>query len=400
MRFKKCLVAVTILVTAIIIISLFVPKPSSLTLEFPKIQDEKKAIFVSYIEYQDYIKNQDIRTAKANLITMLDNMEKLGFNMIIAHVRSFSDAVYPSKLFPSSEVIVNKEGDELPFDILEFIIKEAHLRHIEIHAWINPYRIRNSTNIDSISKNNPCYKWLGSNKLKVIPNKGIFYNPASREVRTLVLEGIKEILDNYEVDGIHFDDYFYPDHEIDRDNYASYINEGGKLSLTDYRLEEVNKLVRATYELVHSYNKIFGISPEGNIDNNYASNYADTKRWMGEKGYIDYIMPQIYFGFLNERKPFLKTILEWNSYIKLDDIKLLPALAFYKTGSKDNYAVSGSTEWQDNQNIIMKQVIASRGVSHYMGFSLFRYDYIFGDRYKTETTMKETEELLKLLIHS
>lgn len=362
-----------------------------------EIKEEKRAVFLSYLEYQSLLKGNDMEKMKRELIMILDTLKENGFNMVIAQVRSFSDAIYPSLLFPSSMTVVSKEGEELPFDLLSFLIEESHERGMELHAWINPYRIRSSTNGSSISVKNPCYKWLGSNHVKLIEGKGIFYNPASTEVRKLVLSGIEEILENYNVDGILFDDYFYPDETIDDENYRVYTKEGGTLSLSDYRLQQVNELVKATYDVVHSYGKKFGISPEGNINNNYDSNYADTKRWMSEDGYIDYIMPQIYFGFYHERKPFYETVREWSSFIKIDSVSLLPALAFYKVGSEDAYALSGKDEWTNSQNIIMRQVIASRGVSHYQGFAVFRYEYLFGKKYETEAVLMEKESLQKLL---
>lgn len=361
------------------------------------LKNEKRAIFLSYLEYQSLLKGKDEVKMKQEVTTILDHLQENGFNFLIAHVRSFSDAIYPSDLFPSSMTLVEKEGDELSFDLLSFFIEECHNRKIEFHAWINPYRIRSTTDGSSISIKNPCYKWLGSNHVKLIENKGIFYNPASPLVRKLILAGIEEILENYNVDGILYDDYFYPDETIDDENYRVYTEEGGTLSLSDYRLHQVNELVKATYDIVHSYGKKFGISPEGNIDNNYDKNYADTKRWMSEEGYIDYIMPQIYFGFYHERKPFYDTVREWNSFIKLDSVSLLPSLAFYKIGSEDTYALSGKDEWTNSQDIIMRQVIASRGVSRYQGFAVFRYEYLFGQKYETEEVLKEKESLQKLL---
>ena len=361
------------------------------------IEDEKRAIFLSYLEYQSLLKGKDSATMQQVLASILDTLEENKFNMLIVQVRSFSDAIYPSELFPSSNTLVEKEGDPLPFDLLSFLIEEAHKRAIEIHAWINPYRIRNTMDGSSISIKNPCYKWLGSNQVKGIDEKGIFYNPASQEVRDLVVAGVEEILKNYDVDGILFDDYFYPDASIDLDNYQDYVASGGNLSLTDYRLDQVNQLVRAVYEMVHSYHKVFSISPEGNIDNNYEINYADTKRWMQEDGYIDYIIPQIYFGFDNERKPFYETVREWNNMITNDSVQLLPALAFYKAGTEDYYALQGSKEWQLHQDIIRRQIITSRAVSHYKGFALFRYEYVFGTRYENDSVLKEREALVSLL---
>ncbi len=383
----------------LILLGLLFPSETNKTLALKNIpiENEKRAMFLSYLEYESLLKGKDKEALEEELTNIIDTLVENHFNMLIVQVRSFSDAIYPSEIFPTSETLVAHEGDPLLIDVLSYLVTKAHEKNMEVHAWINPYRIRSSEDGSSLSYKNPAYKWLGSKEVKIIKGKGIFYNPASPEVRQLVLDGIEEILQKYDVDGILFDDYFYPDDTIDQENYQDYLKEGGNLSLSEYRLEQVNELVKNTYSLVHSYNKVFSISPEGNMDNNYEINYADTKRWMQEEGYIDYIIPQIYFGFYNEKKPFYETVRKWNSYITIDSVQLIPALAFYKVGKTDQYALAGKEEWERNQNIIQRQIIASRPVSHYGGFALFRYEYLFGSKYETEAVMKEKESLLHLL---
>lgn len=368
--------------------------------EIKKQEIEKSAVFVSYIENEKYLKGKTEQQQKDNLISMLDNLQNNGFNMLIFHVRSFSDALYNSRIFPWSASVSGTEGQSPKFDILEYVINEAHKRNIEVHAWVNPYRIRNTTDISSISKENPAYKWLNTSNVKVIKDKGIFYNPASEDVRKLIVSGIEEIVQNYDVDGIHFDDYFYPDKEIDMINYLEYQKQGGSMTLDEFRLDQVNKMVKEVYEVIKKEDKniLFGISPEGNIDNNYEMNYADTKRWASSDGYVDYLMPQIYFGFENERKPYIEVVKMWNDLITNENIKLLPALAFYKVGLEDINAKSGANEWIENDDIIKKEVVVSRNLSHYQGFSLFRYDYLFDENLKTEVAMKELTNLKELLI--
>ena len=362
--------------------------------------NEKRAVFVSYIENGKYLKGKTVEEQKENLITMLDNLKSYGFNMMLFHVRSFSDALYESKIFPWSASVSSEEGVSPGFDILEFVIEEAHKRNIEVHAWINPYRIRNTTDVSSISEDNPAYAWLNTSHVKVIEDKGIFYNPASEKVRDLIVSGVEEIVENYDVDGIHFDDYFYPDKEIDWLQYLEYQNDGGTMTWDEFHLDNVNQMVKRVYEVIKKQDKniLFGISPEGNIDNNYEMNFADTKRWASEEGYVDYLMPQIYFGFENERKPYIETVEMWNDLITSSNVKLLPALAFYKVGLEDVNAISGSNEWIENDDIIKKEVLVSRNLSNYDGFALFRYDFLFDDSLQTTTTVKELENLQELLI--
>ena len=372
--------------------------PSATTNTKKEEREEKRAVFISYIELGNYLRGKDEETIKKTIDDMLDNVKNFDFNMVILQVRSFSDAIYPSSIFPSSRSIVNNEGDELPFDILKYFIKKAHQKDLELHAWINPYRISNDTDTSIISKENPAYKLINTSSVKVIDNVGIYYNPASSEVESLILDGIEEIIKNYDVDGIHFDDYFYPkSNDIDSTDYEKAYKDNNSLTLQEYRLNTISSLIRKTYKLIKSYDKsiLFGISPDGNIDNNYNSNYVDTRKFCTEEGYLDYIMPQVYYGFLNSTKPFEDTVKSWNNLIT-NDIDLIPALAFYKTGNIDEFAKKGVNEWVEYNNIIAREVMLSRELSNYSGFALFRYDSIFGNSL-TETSFLEKENLKNIL---
>lgn len=401
---KKLIVVVTIFV----VITFFVMEhklakkekdevPVSLTMD-----DEKRALFISYIELEEYIKDKDNKTSKENIIKILDDMKNNQFNMAILHVRPFSDAIYESKIFPYSSYVSKEEGVAPRYDVLKYFIEEAHKRNIELHAWINPYRVRNTTSTSDISKDNPAFQYLNTNHVKVIEGKGIFYNPASKEVTNLIVSGIEELVTNYDVDGIHFDDYFYPDDTIDLENYQEYLTSGGTLSLSDYRLNNTKEMIKQVYDKIKSIkpNVSFGISPEGNIHNNYDTNYIDTKRLLSEEGYLDYIMPQIYFGFENEVMPFIETANMWNALIKVPTIKLIPALGVYKSGKEDGYAKSGSKEWVENNDIIKKQIVTIRTLNHYQGFSLFRYSYLFNEEYKTDSLVSEKENLLSVVMEN
>lgn len=372
--------------------------PSATTDTKKEEREEKRAVFISYIELGNCLRGKDEETIKKSINDMLDNVKNFDFNMVILQVRSFSDAIYPSSIFPSSRSVVNNEGDELPFDILKYFIKKTHQKDLELHAWINPYRISNDTDTSIISKENPAYKLLNTSSVKVIDNIGIYYNPASSEVESLILDGIEEIIKNYDVDGIHFDDYFYPkSNDIDSTDYEKAYKDNNSLTLQEYRLNTISSLIRKTYKLIKSYDKsiLFGISPDGNINNNYNSNYVDTRKFCTEEGYLDYIMPQVYYGFLNSTKPFEDTVKSWNNLIT-NNIELIPALAFYKTGNIDNYAKEGANEWVEYNNIIAREVMLSRELSNYSGFALFRYDSIFGNNL-TETSFLEKENLKNIL---
>ena len=361
-----CLIAVIMVITAFFI-------------HYNKVditkEKEERGIFISYIEYTKYFDNKNKDEIKLEIKNMISNIKEYGFNFIILQVRPFSDAIYYSNIFPSSWTVVSEEGKELPLDILDYFIKVAHQNDIKLHAWINPYRISNDTN-----------------HVKVIEDKGIYYNPASKKVEDLIISGVEEIVTNYDVDGIHMDDYFYPNDTIDLENYEEFKNT---ISLTDYRLSNTNHLIKSIYQKIKKIKPqvLFGISPDGNIENNYNNHYADVKTWVQKEGYIDYIMPQIYYGFFNESKPFIQTLNEWKNLIKTD-IKLIPALALYKVGTIDEYAMSGKNEWLEHNNIISNQIKILRNKNKIYGYSLFRYDYLInGDNEFLKLEQKSIKKL-------
>lgn len=335
---------------------------------------ETKGIFISYIEYLDYFQGESSDSIQTEIKKMVKECKKNYINTIYLHVRPFSDSIYDSKIFPFTHTISGIQGKDIDIDILKYFIDEAHNEDIKLHAWINPYRISNQTDINLLSKDNPGYKWLNTNHVKIIEDKGIYYNPASNEVKELILSGVVEIVENYNIDGILFDDYFYPDDTIDLENYKEVENT---ISIKDYRLSQVNQLISTIYKKIKEIkpNVLFGISPDGNIDNNYQDHYADVKTWLKDDDYIDYIMPQIYYGFNHQTKPFIKTLNEWNELVK-NKSELIPVLALYKVGKQDGYAGKGINEWLENDGIIEKQIKVLQKTKNYHGFSLFRYKFI------------------------
>lgn len=361
---------------------------------------EKKAIYVSYIEFNSYIKDKDSNTSKKNIAKMLDDVKEYGFNNVIVHVRPFSDSIYKSEFYPVSSTVLNDKGVYPDYDVLEYFIAEAHKRNIRFEAWVNPFRVSNITDLSQIPIDSPYYDFVKTGDAKIIEGKGIYLNPASSKVEELVVNGIEEIVKNYDVDAIHFDDYFYPDKEIDLASYSEYKKNGGNLSIDQYRLNIISSFIKNVYSAIKNTKKdvLFGIAPEGNIENDYENNFLDVNLILGNEGYVDYIMPQIYFGFENETKPFISTIGVWNSLIKVDSIKLIPALAFYKIGVIDQYAGSGKDEWINNDNIIKKQILIARNQSNYGGFSLFRYDYIFNEEKHNDNTKEEIKNIKDMLM--
>ena len=243
---------------------------------------------------------------------------------------------------------------EAGFDPLECAVTEAHKRGIRLHGWINPYRLGDTpTSLPSFEK---AGKW--------------YLNPGDPAARQSVLDGVREILDNYEVDGIHFDDYFYPAGMAKTGE--PFENIPPDTDVTAWRQTQVDALVSGVYSLCHQHGKVFGISPAADIDKNRTEAYADAERWMREAGYIDYICPQIYVGFRHQTKPFLSLLEKWTALPRRNGVKLYVGLALYKVGlTHDPYAGSGAAEWATDKDIIPRQIKAVQAVTD--GYVLFRY---------------------------
>lgn len=350
---------------------------------------ELRGIYISYIEISKYLNDKDEISSKKEIDKMIDNIKTINCNTIVLQVRPSTDSIYNSKIFPVSKYLSSKES--YPFDVLKYFIEKSHEQNLKVIAWINPYRISTTSNINEIKENSPAFKYIDSDVVYI--GNGIFFNPAKEEVKQLIIDGVKEVL-NYKVDKILFDDYFYPSNDIDILEYEK-VKE--KKTIEEFHLENVNDLIKRVHTECKKKNIPFGISPDGNIENNYNKNYADVKQWLSSSEYVDFIMPQLYYGFNNTTKPFIKTINEWNELIKNKDIDLYIALAFYKVGAIDTYAKDGKDEWINNNNIIMKEIIYSRNITHYKGFSLYRYDNIFDESNFTNTSYSELKSVKRIL---
>lgn len=342
---------------------------------------ETRAVWISYLEYQSVLQGKTEKQFRNNIKAMFKNLASDGFNTVFVHVRSHSDAMYESDIFPWSVYCTGTEGNNPGFDPLEIMVSEAHSAGLKIEAWINPYRVKGNSNTEKIAKSSPAYKWLGTGKVIVL-DSGIFYNPADEEVVELIVSGVEEIVRNYDVDGIHFDDYFYPTtaESFDKTYYNEYKADGGKSSLAEWRRQNVNILIKNVYSAIKAIDSScrFGISPGGNTDRNYNSLYCDVYTWVTSKGYVDYICPQLYYGFNNRDCPYLDVLSEFNDMITRSEVELIIGLAAYKAGAEDTYAgENGKKEWINNNDILARQIIAARNESRYSGFAMYRYDSLY-----------------------
>lgn len=323
--------------------------------------------------------------------------QEKGMNALIVHVRPYGDALYPSEYFPWSHIVSGTQGVDPGFDPLAYMVEATHKAGMEFHAWVNPLRIQSGDAPSILSQDNPYHQWKGDDAKKgwtVKTDSGIYYNPAYEGVRSYIAEGVAEIVRNYDVDGVQFDDYFYPtqDASFDKAAYEAYTAASKKagdavLSLEDWRKANINALVSLVYQKIKAENPevVFGISPQGNLSNDEKMG-ADVATWCAAKGYLDYICPQMYVNFENDALPFTATLETWKNLIQEDSIELYVGLAAYKAGSD----VDDGT-WKNADDILARQVSAGRELDC-SGFLFYSWDYL-----DTQQTQAEMENVMKVL---
>ncbi len=331
-----------------------------------------RGVWISYLEYMTILQGRSESTFRSYINSYFDNCVAAGLNTVIVQVRSHSDAYYNSTIFKTSQYFTGSRGGVASFDPLAIMVEAAHARGLLIEAWINPYR-GPSTSV-TLPDGDPIKNWIGTDN--VFEYNGFYYlNPASSEVRDLVVAGVLEIVRNYNVDGIHFDDYFYPtsDASIDANSFAAL---GGGRSLSQFRLDNVNTLISSVYSGIKSIKNIpFGISPAGNINNNYGTMSADVRLWGSTAGYVDYLAPQIYWSYGEGSLPYETALANWGEVVTSPSVELIIGQAAYKVGV-NNYWTAG--------NILARQISDARAYSRYGGFIMFRYDQYFSGALATE----------------
>ncbi len=361
-------------------------------------ESETRAVWISYLEYQSILTGKSKKDFTSNIQKMFSKLSDDGYNTVFVHARSHSDAIYDSDIFPWSVYCTGTEGKDPGFDPFEIMVDEAHDYGLKIEAWVNPYRIKGTSDTSKISKTSPAFDWLDTEKIIILSN-GIFHNPADEDVIGLIVSGVEEIVENYDVDGIHFDDYFYPstDSSIDFSYYSDYKKSGGKLTLAAWRRQNVNTLVKRVYSAIKDINSDcrFGISPTGNNQSNYDTLYCDVETWVTCSGYVDYICPQLYYGFNHGTQPYLTVLDKFNKMIENNSIELIVGLSAYKVGCSDGYAGSGKSEWLNSTDILSRQIVAAREESNYGGFALYRYDSLYNPSSEVKNSIKEERDNLK-----
>ena len=348
---------------------------------------EVRAVWVATVGNIDIGMHYSEESYKTEIITMLDRLEALNFNVMFFQTRPMNDAFYESDFAPWSRYIMGAEGSDPGWDIFGFIIEEAHKRGIEVHAWLNPYRVSTGTaakqiqldalHDDNFAKQNP--------ELVIQDNDGkLILNPGEPQVRAYIINVVNELMSKYDVDGVHFDDYFYSyGGTSDAEDQATY--DRTKLSgesLDDWRRRNVDTLIEDLHHSINTWNTNqdktveFGISPfgiwlsGGEFGSNtspyalqsYKDQYADTRKWVME-GWLDYIMPQLYWEFDHSAAPFADLVDWWAELTEAHGVDLIIGHGFYR------YADS---TW-DDPNEITEQLRYISTYDSIIGSSFYSY---------------------------
>ena len=285
---------------------------------------------------------------KQELTSMLDKLEDAGFNSVFFQVRPEGDALYKSELEPWSNSLTGTQGKDPGYDPLEYLVEEAHARNLEVHAWLNPYRAK------------------AASKQQVSPHMAVVHpehvhdygnvkwmDPGADVVQDRLVKVCEDLAERYNIDGIHFDDYFYPypngTEFPDDKTWNEYRSEGGTLSRADWRRENVNEAVKGVEAALDAKKDHvrFGISPFGlpapdrpkgtwGFDQ-YEGLYADTQKWMDE-GWVDYLAPQLYWPTTKRGQQYEKLIKWWNNHSG-DDCAIFAGNNVHALGSKSSWTV-------------------------------------------------------------
>lgn len=292
-------------------------------------------------------------------IQLLDELQQMGINAVFVQVRPAADAIYPSTLVPWSKFLTGTQGQHPGYDPLAFMIAETHKRGMQFHAWFNPFRASTDVKIDQLAANHVAKlhpEWI------VIAGNKPYINPGIPEARQHIIAAIREVVNRYDVDGVHLDDYFYPTN-VDFPDDATYqaYNHKSLASKADWRRDNINTFVRELSEAIDRVKPEiqFGISPFGVWRNQavdpsgsatragvttYDHMYADVRTWI-QQGWIDYVAPQIYWSFAASATPYGTLVDWWANEVKGTDVKLYIGHAPYKLGTAE-------AGWQSAQEII------------------------------------------------
>lgn len=334
----------------------------------PHAAAEFRAAWVATVANINWPSKPGLSTAEQQqeAIRLLDFLQQKNFNAVIFQVRPHADALYKSSLEPWSYYLTGEQGKapEPYYDPLQFWIDAAHDRGLELHVWLNPYRAHHvaggKISEESIVKKHP--------ELVHRLKEGYYWmDPSKKEVQDQSAAVVRDLVKRYDIDGVHFDDYFYPYPSYNKNedfpdsvSYAAYLKKGGKLGRSDWRREQVNQFIERVYKEIKAEKKHvkFGLSPFGiwrpgypegvGFFDQYEVLYADAKLWLN-KGWIDYFSPQLYWK-VNATNQSFPQLLGWWSRENTMNRHLWPGM---------NVGLGGD---EKNLDEVINQIMITRGM--------------------------------------
>ena len=353
-------------------------------------EKEMRAAWVSTVYNLDWPKTKNNASKqKQELTQLMDKLKGCGINTIVLQVRPESDALYKSSINPWSKYLTGTQGKDPGYDPLAFAVQEAHKRGMELHAWMNPYRVTSSgTDLNAFVSSHPARK----NPSWVIKYNGkMYYDPGNPAVVDYLVKTVKEVVDKYDVDGIHFDDYFYPSSSFPDD--TSYQVYGKGQDRNNWRRENVNTLLKRVKAVVNARSGCeFGVSPFGIWRNksadcpdgsetsgsqSYYNMLADSRTWI-RKGYVDYIVPQIYWPIGLKVADYSKLVKWWANEVKGYDVDLYIGQGIYKQGQSSHGGQNIAKEIK-NQIKINKQYSTVKGSMYFSARDIVNNAGIYND---------------------
>lgn len=316
-----------------------------------------RGVWISYLELSKLAGSAE-GVFYAQAAAMMQRVKESGNNAVFVQVRPFGDAIYPSSVYPWSKTVSGSAGSGLSYDPLAVLLEQAHAQGLSFHAWINPYRLMSGTDFSKIDTAFRTATWYNGNSRSsyMYEVNGIWWlKPSNNEAQALIADGVRELLSNYAIDGIHLDDYFYA------------VSPESLGETTAAAKENNTRLIKTLYDLTKSLrpNALFGVSPAGGFRKDSALPVSDTGAlstdlalWCREAGYLDYVMPQIYWDETHEIQPYTMTLEKWCAFVTEPTVRLYIGLASYKFDAA----------------VIEEQKQAA--LERADGFCLYRYDYI------------------------
>ncbi len=338
----------------------------------PEKRPEIRGVWVSTVKELDWPQGRyDEQGQKELFRQYLDVFESLNINAVFFQVRPLADAFYDSGIEPWSAMITSEQGRDPGYDVLQFLIDETHARGMQFHAWMNPYRIARR---DSVGEAYPPLDPGIPQELTREYALCRIYNPALPQVRERIALIIKDLVSRYDVDGVHFDDYFYPalqKGEVmgDEEDYKTWRED--ESSIEEFRRHNVERMVTLAHDAVKETDPsvIFSISPSGNYDYCYNSMYFDIED-ICRKGLIDMIIPQLYWSTA-ARTDYFTPRLEWFSK-HTADVPMLIGYGIYRFGTRDR-------GFETADDFLREYALAS-GCDKVRGGILFRADDLLQNR--------------------